>query len=267
MGRNFINRKRALRFTLMHRSQQDENNGSNYVLVPMNDYTAKQQALVIDDKSVLYIQDKHKKNTRTKNNEKTKREGFESQFQGLSDHPGSIIRDDSDISKLSHGIETMDPSSSSQVNNTEENEISASSNAGEAAKYGIFFDDREYDYMQHLRSMGHVDAVYIPAKCLGTQNDSKPWEESHYMKEAVLAADPAWKEERDDPNVQEVLGMLQKNDDHMECYEWPDNLVELLREYEEEEVDDKKIKSIIPDYEKYGLTILMQKVFRSLSEG
>ncbi|KAG9016690.1 hypothetical protein FRB90_002482 [Tulasnella sp. 427] len=33
-------------------------------------------------------------------------------------------------------------------------------NVGEASKYGIFFDDTEYDYMQHLRSVGdHEDNV------------------------------------------------------------------------------------------------------------
>ena len=35
-------------------------------------------------------------------------------------------------------------------------------NEGEAAEYGIFFDDTEYDYMQHLRSVGETpDAVLL----------------------------------------------------------------------------------------------------------
>ena len=33
--------------------------------------------------------------------------------------------------------------------------------AGEAAKYGIMFDDREYDYTQHLKEMGAAGAVFI----------------------------------------------------------------------------------------------------------
>ncbi|EKG15798.1 Low temperature viability protein [Macrophomina phaseolina MS6] len=38
-------------------------------------------------------------------------------------------------------------------------------NEGEAANYGIFYDDSEYDYMQHLRDMGASgDATFIPAK-------------------------------------------------------------------------------------------------------
>lgn len=37
-------------------------------------------------------------------------------------------------------------------------------NEGEAAEYGIYFDDTEYDYMQHLRSVGDApDAVLLQA--------------------------------------------------------------------------------------------------------
>ena len=37
-------------------------------------------------------------------------------------------------------------------------------NEGEAAEYGIFFDDTEYDYMQHLRAVGEQpDAVLLEA--------------------------------------------------------------------------------------------------------
>jgi protein LTV1 len=37
-------------------------------------------------------------------------------------------------------------------------------NEGEAAEYGIFFDDTEYDYMQHLRNVGEApDAILLEA--------------------------------------------------------------------------------------------------------
>jgi hypothetical protein len=37
-------------------------------------------------------------------------------------------------------------------------------NEGEAAEYGIYYDDTEYDYMQHLRSVGEApDAVLLEA--------------------------------------------------------------------------------------------------------
>lgn len=46
-------------------------------------------------------------------------------------------------------------------------------NEGEAANYGIYFDDTEYDYMQHVRELGHGggDAVFVEAK--GPQNKGK----------------------------------------------------------------------------------------------
>lgn len=34
-------------------------------------------------------------------------------------------------------------------------------NEGLAAQYGIFFDDSNYDYMQHLKPMGNTDSVFI----------------------------------------------------------------------------------------------------------
>lgn len=37
-------------------------------------------------------------------------------------------------------------------------------NEGLAAQYGIFFDDSKYDYMQHLKPIGNLDAVFIEAK-------------------------------------------------------------------------------------------------------
>ena len=47
-------------------------------------------------------------------------------------------------------------------------------NEGEAAEYGIFFDDTEYDYMQHLRSVGTVpDAVLVQAPPTKDKGKSK----------------------------------------------------------------------------------------------
>ncbi|RCK66081.1 Protein LTV1 [Candida viswanathii] len=37
-------------------------------------------------------------------------------------------------------------------------------NEGLAAQYGITYDDSKYDYMQHLKPMGHSDAVFVGAK-------------------------------------------------------------------------------------------------------
>jgi len=46
-------------------------------------------------------------------------------------------------------------------------------NVGEAAKYGIYFDDTEYDYTQHLKVIGEdPSAVFIPAKEAGAAKRS-----------------------------------------------------------------------------------------------
>lgn len=46
-------------------------------------------------------------------------------------------------------------------------------NEGEAANYGVYFDDTEYDYMQHLREIGEGsgEAVFVEAK--GPDNKGK----------------------------------------------------------------------------------------------
>lgn len=51
--------------------------------------------------------------------------------------------------------------------------MSIRDNEGEAATYGVYFDDTEYDYMQHLRDLdqGGGEAVFVDAK--GSQNNNK----------------------------------------------------------------------------------------------
>ncbi|KAB5575448.1 Low temperature viability protein, partial [Coniochaeta sp. 2T2.1] len=48
-------------------------------------------------------------------------------------------------------------------------------NEGEAANYGIYYDDTEYDYMQHMRDIGQGtgEAVFVPAEPLGDKNKNK----------------------------------------------------------------------------------------------
>ncbi|CEP21051.1 LTV1 [Cyberlindnera jadinii] len=46
-------------------------------------------------------------------------------------------------------------------------------NEGEAALYGITFDDSKYDYMQHLKPMGQGDGVFIPSKTVKEKSKKK----------------------------------------------------------------------------------------------
>ena len=50
-------------------------------------------------------------------------------------------------------------------------------NEGEAATYGVYFDDTEYDYMQHLRDLnsgsGGGEVVFVEADATGNKNKGK----------------------------------------------------------------------------------------------
>lgn len=48
-------------------------------------------------------------------------------------------------------------------------------NEGEAANYGVYYDDTEYDYMQHMRDIGTGDgtATWLEAPSLAKENKSK----------------------------------------------------------------------------------------------
>lgn len=48
-------------------------------------------------------------------------------------------------------------------------------NEGEAAEYGVYFDDTEYDYMQHMRDLnvGHGESYFIEASAKRKGHDSK----------------------------------------------------------------------------------------------
>ncbi|KAI1332125.1 Low temperature viability protein [Xylariaceae sp. FL0255] len=49
-------------------------------------------------------------------------------------------------------------------------------NEGEAAEYGVYYDDTEYDYMQHLRDLGSTgagDVVFVEAKSEQNKNKGK----------------------------------------------------------------------------------------------
>jgi protein LTV1 len=53
--------------------------------------------------------------------------------------------------------------------------LSVRDNEGEAANYGIYYDDTEYDYMQHLRDLGQGsgEVVFVEANPIGNNKKSK----------------------------------------------------------------------------------------------
>lgn len=119
MGRRqFINKKNAATFQLVHRSQRDpeihNEDASQRVFVPVSGPAAREK--VPDRKT---IQTRH------------------------------------ELEKDFHG--TVRP------------------NEGEAAEYGVYFDDTSYDYMQHLKPTGNIGAVMLETRAaIKTGKSSKP---------------------------------------------------------------------------------------------
>ena len=62
-------------------------------------------------------------------------------------------------------------------------------NEGEAASYGVYFDDTEYDYMQHLRDLNAGsggDVVFVESSASGNQNKGK---QKQSLEEALSELD------------------------------------------------------------------------------
>ncbi|KAI1352084.1 Low temperature viability protein [Xylaria sp. FL0043] len=62
-------------------------------------------------------------------------------------------------------------------------------NEGEAANYGVYFDDTEYDYMQHLRDLGSSgvgDAVFVEAK---TEQNKGKGKHKQSLEDAIRQLD------------------------------------------------------------------------------
>lgn len=106
----------------------------------------------------------------------------------------------------------------SSADEEEEVDVDSVPQAGEAAKYGIFFDDRSYDYTKHLRPIGQSpDAVFVPASKQAQDSGEEYYEEEEEYYEDVPEV------EDDELGVREVLEAL---DDEEYCDEdFDDNLI------------------------------------------
>lgn len=74
---------------------------------------------------------------------------------------------------------------------------------GEAAKYGVYFDDREYNYLQHIKPLGQAPgAVFIPS----TQKDATSnAPELDYTQLMLIEQEKASKEASEDYRYQRSL--------------------------------------------------------------
>jgi hypothetical protein len=105
---------------------------------------------------------------------------------------------------------------------------------GEAAKYGILYDDRYYDYTKHLRTVGSVPGGVIVAAPIAPKVDEAVyWRE---LKELDNAVYKDIKQVVGDPAVLEVLEALE--DEAYCCEEMGDDLVAALDGDAGEESDE-----------------------------
>lgn len=101
------------------------------------------------------------------------------------------------------------------------------SNAGEAAKYGVYFDDRSYDYTRHLKPIGKTPgAVFIPAthsrieeEVEGAASESRL---NHAIYDRMAELDDV------EPALKETLIALE--DEEYICSDFEDDLIVKLDE-------------------------------------
>ncbi|KAF3901833.1 hypothetical protein AA313_de0207904 [Arthrobotrys entomopaga] len=137
---NPINKKSAQTFTLVHRSQNDP---------LINDNEAPQMVFKEIATPNVPLPPAPPQTTSTSRS-----------------YHGSTSRSTSNFSSASSMVSGV--SSTSKIKNISDLEseygFSSRANEGEAALYGIYYDDTEYDYMQHMREIGaSSEAVFIEA--------------------------------------------------------------------------------------------------------
>ncbi|KAK4043042.1 hypothetical protein C8A01DRAFT_32831 [Parachaetomium inaequale] len=69
--------------------------------------------------------------------------------------------------------------------------LSMRDNEGEAANYGVYYDDTEYDYMQHLRDLGQGagEAVFVEADPVGGNGKGKGKAKQPSLEDALRQLD------------------------------------------------------------------------------
>ena len=69
--------------------------------------------------------------------------------------------------------------------------LSIRDNEGEAANYGVYYDDTEYDYMQHLRDLGQGsgEAVFVEANPVGNKGGNGKGKGKQTLEDALRQLD------------------------------------------------------------------------------
>lgn len=173
-----FDKKKTVTFSLVHRSHEDplyhDPDASTAVFVPVDQRGQGKEM---------------KREQRDKRREKKK--AFEVQAQAMIDEFSEGLEkkaaaSDTKSSK-SDKVVVFDKGDEAAFSGRRENE-------GEAALYGIKFDDSKYDYMQHLKPIGETsDAVFISKRDQEKKNSRKQAKEGVMFKpkapEQILSQD------------------------------------------------------------------------------
>lgn len=143
MAPKSFDKKKAVTFSLVHRSHEDplfhDAEASANVLVPLNKEASKEQKREQRDQRRL-----------------KKQAMAEAALEERKEYEAGRVK--KDTSELVNHFDNAKIEEELRAEGRRDNE-------GEAALYGIYFDDSKYDYMKHLKSIGETrDAVFISKK-------------------------------------------------------------------------------------------------------
>ncbi|KAG5366758.1 Protein LTV1 [Yarrowia sp. B02] len=170
MGKTWVKKKDAETFSLVYRAQDD----------PLyHDEDSSERVFVKVDNL----------NQQRKEREAVARSVATSEAASEASEAGDIVPELHDDSKDPHRALTRADLEAELEQFAKEGRRE---NEGEAALYGIEFDDSKYDYMQHLRPMGMSDSVYLERKTTNKEH-SGPGGRRGKGTDLILKADYAAK--------------------------------------------------------------------------
>lgn len=154
-------RQKTVTFNVVHRSHQDplyhDPDASVSVLVPINKEVGKEQKREL------------------KEVRRAKKKAMEEVSKASNDR--EIIKEKGETASETNDGTSAGGSKVVVFDNADDEEVGKlgmRKNEGEAALYGIQFDDSNYDYMQHLKPIGMTkDAVFISKKDETRKNQNK----------------------------------------------------------------------------------------------
>ena len=99
--------------------------------------------------------------------------------------PAMVLAPTASTSKKGKSVTTLDDLASQLGSDAEK----IRANEGEAADYGVYYDDTEYDYMQHLRDPGSLGAGVVSMEAKSKNQQGKEQPKAKRLEEALREMD------------------------------------------------------------------------------